>query len=97
MTLTVVKTECFDDEYNEVEEHGEDAEEEVPFRTPVHMLQALKQFLTEMYSKSYIRKSINPYSSPVLVIPKPRNADGSSRGFRLVTDFRAINECVEPR
>ena len=66
------------------------------FRTPVHMLQALKQFLTEMYSKNYIRKSTSPYSSPVLVIPKPRNADGSSRGFRLVTDFRAINECVEP-
>ena len=66
------------------------------FKTPVHMLQALKNFITEMVSKNYIRKSTSPYSSPVLVIPKPRNADGSSRGFRLVTDFRAINECVEP-
>lgn len=30
MTLVVIETECSDDEYNEVEDAGEDAEEEVP-------------------------------------------------------------------
>ena len=28
MVITVAETECSDDEYNEFEEHGEDAEEE---------------------------------------------------------------------
>eukprot|EP01050_Picozoa_sp_SAG11_P012054 SAG11_NODE_1316_length_5219_cov_47.375708_5_plen_179_part_00 len=46
--------------------------------------------------KGFIRKSNSPFSSPVLIVPKPRNADGTSRGFRLVTDFRALNEIAEP-
>ena len=49
-----------------------------------------------MLKKGFIRPSTSPHSAPVLVIPKPRNADGSSRGFRLVTDFRALNEAAEP-
>ena len=66
------------------------------FKTPRHMLPQLKEFLTEMLQKKFLRPSRSPYSSPILVIPKPMNPDGSSRGFRLVTDYRAINAVVEP-
>eukprot|EP01050_Picozoa_sp_SAG11_P008922 SAG11_NODE_808_length_7088_cov_5.136357_9_plen_123_part_00 len=34
------------------------------------------------------------FSAPVLVIKKPCNPDGSSRGYRLVTNFRALNDCI---
>ena len=49
-----------------------------------------------MSSANLIRGSRAPFSAPVLVIPKPKNPDGSSRGFRLVTDYRALNKIVEP-
>eukprot|EP01050_Picozoa_sp_SAG11_P021689 SAG11_NODE_3912_length_2152_cov_13.990258_1_plen_317_part_00 len=65
------------------------------YKTPVHLLPHLKEFIDTMMGKGFIRKSSSPFSSPVLIVPKPRNADGSSRGFRLVTDFRALNEIAE--
>ena len=65
-------------------------------KTPVHMQAHLKEFLETMMAAGLIRPSRAPFSAPVLVIPKPRNADGSSRGFRLVTDYRALNKIVEP-
>ena len=66
------------------------------YKTPVHLLPHLKEFIDTMMEKGFIRKSNSPFSSPVLIVPKPRNADGTSRGFRLVTDFRALNEIAEP-
>ena len=65
-------------------------------KTPVHMQAHLKEFLETMLAARLIRGSRAPFSAPVLVIPKPRNADGTSRGFRLVTDYWALNKIVEP-
>ena len=64
--------------------------------TPVHMQAHLKEFLESMLSTNMIRKSSAPFGAPVLVIPKPPNPDGTSRGFRLVTDYRQLNKIVEP-
>jgi hypothetical protein len=66
------------------------------YRIPVHMLPQLKEFVTDMLEKNFIVP--NPgstFSSPMLVLAKPRNADGTSRGFRLVTDFRSLNKCID--
>ena len=49
-----------------------------------------------MTAAGFIRPSTSPFSAPVLVIPKPLNADGTSRGFRLVTDYHALNAQVDP-
>eukprot|EP01050_Picozoa_sp_SAG11_P004756 SAG11_NODE_313_length_10878_cov_43.354578_1_plen_344_part_10 len=66
------------------------------FRTPHNLLPHLKEFVEGMMEAGFIQPSKSPFSAPILVIPKPRNADGSSRGFRLVTDFRQLNERVDP-
>ena len=65
-------------------------------KTAVHLLPHLREYIASMTAAGFIRPSTSPFSAPVLVIPKPLNADGTSRGFRLVTDYRALNAQVEP-
>ena len=68
----------------------------IKYRIPVHMLPQLKEFVRDMLEKNFIKP--NPgttFSAPMLVIKKPPNADGTSRGFRLVTDFRNLNQCLD--
>jgi hypothetical protein len=50
----------------------------------------------DMLEKNFIKP--NPgttFSAPILVIMKPPNADGTSRGFCLVTDFRNLNQGLD--
>jgi len=66
------------------------------YRIPVHMLPQLKEFVRDMLEKNFIIP--NPgstHSAPMLVLKKPPNHDGTSRGFRLVTDFRNLNQCLD--
>ena len=68
----------------------------IKYRIPAHMLPQLKEFVRDMLEKNFIKP--NPgstFSAPMLVIKKPPNADGTSRGFRLVTDFRNLNQCLD--
>ena len=64
-------------------------------KTAVPLLPHLREFIESMTAARFIRPSVSPFSAPVLVIPKPLNPDGSSRGFRLVTDYRALNAQVD--
>lgn len=66
------------------------------YPVPVNMYPELKKFIVDMLAKNFIRKSTSSWSAPVLIIKKPPAADGSSRGYRFVTDFRALNQCVDP-
>ena len=66
------------------------------YRVPVNLLPELKKFIQLMLEKGYISPCEAEFTSPVLVIKKPLNADGSSRGFRLVTDYRALNQVLHP-
>ena len=67
------------------------------YRVPVNLLPELKKFIQLMLEKGYISPCEAEFTSPVLVIKKPLNADGSSRGFRLVTDYRALNQVLHLR
>ena len=66
------------------------------YKTPVHLLQHLRELINQMERGKFIRRSNAPHSAGSLVIPKPLNPDGTSRGLRLVQDYRDLNEAVEP-
>jgi hypothetical protein len=67
------------------------------YRTPVKLLPELKKWIQDMLKKNFIRRSESTFTAPILVLKKPGvNKDGSSKGFRFVSDFRAINKCIAP-
>lgn len=57
-----------------------------PYRTPFHLRAELDKQINELLDAGIIEESDSPYSAPVLFVKK---SDGS---FRLVTDFRRLNE-----
>lgn len=56
----------------------------------------LRQLIDQLQAGNFIRPSTSPHSAGTLVIPKPLNPDGTSRGVRLVQDYRDVNTSVEP-
>jgi hypothetical protein len=56
------------------------------YRMSVSELQELKQQLTELLQKGFVRHSTSPFGSPVLFV---RKKDGS---LRLCVDYRALNK-----
>jgi Reverse transcriptase (RNA-dependent DNA polymerase) len=49
-------------------------------------LEVLKKYLDENLSKGFIRSSLSPVASPVLMVRKPNG------GIRVCIDYRALNE-----
>jgi len=67
------------------------------YRCPPNLLPEFRKFIQEMLDKGWISPGESEYSAPVLIIKKPGTyADGSSKGYRFVTDFRAINKITAP-
>ena len=67
------------------------------YRCPPNLLPNFRQFIQEMLDKGWISPGESEYSAPVLIIKKPGTyADGSNKGYRFVTDFRAINKIAAP-
>jgi hypothetical protein len=67
------------------------------YRTPVHLLPELKKWIQKMLDQGLIRRSESTFTAPILVLRKPGvNKDGSAKGFRFVSDFRLLNECIDP-
>eukprot|EP01050_Picozoa_sp_SAG11_P005729 SAG11_NODE_414_length_9684_cov_7.947522_1_plen_2392_part_00 len=66
------------------------------YPVPVHMYPEFKKFITNMLEMNFIIPSESSFTAPVIIIKKPPAADGTSRGWRFVTDFRSINECIQP-
>ena len=66
--------------------------ETAPFKRAYKMsqaqLQELRRQLDDLLAKGYIRPSSSPYGAPVLLVPKPH----SDNEWRLVIDYRGINE-----
>jgi hypothetical protein len=59
------------------------------------MLPQLNEFVRDMLEKNFVKP--NPgttFSAPMLVIKKPPNADGTSRGFRMVTKTQTTKLAV---
>lgn len=65
-------------------------------RTPVHLMETLKQWHLEMYKRGFIVPIQDAaHLSPVLVIKKPDTAEGKSRGYRFVVSMVEQNETLE--
>ena len=67
------------------------------YRCPDHLLPEFKKFVDEMADKGWLSPSDSEWAAPILIIKKPGTyEDGSSKGFRFVSDFRKLNEVVKP-
>ena len=53
-------------------------------------LEALEQLVQEQLQLGYIEPSTSPWNSPVFVIKK------KSGKWRMLTDLREVNKCIEP-
>lgn len=57
---------------------------------PIHKTEIDKQ-VGEMLKNGVIKPSVSPYNSPLWIVPKKADSKGNKR-WRLVIDFRALNE-----
>ena len=57
-------------------------------RTPFALRAEVDKQIKDMKQRGVIEKSTSPYSSPILLVPKP---DGS---YRFCADFRALNDAT---
>ena len=69
----------------------------VRYRCPENLLSEFKRYIQEMLDKGYISPGESEFSSPILIIKKPGiNEDGTCKGYRFVSDLRALNKVVAP-
>lgn len=61
------------------------------YRLPQNHKEELNKQVQEMLDEGRIQRSISPYSSPLLVVPKKPGKDGQPK-WRVVVDFRKLNE-----
>ena len=67
------------------------------YRTPDHLLPEFKRYIDEMVQKGWLKPSNSEYAAPILIIKKPGTyEDGTSKGYRFVSDFRKLNSVVRP-
>ena len=67
------------------------------YRTPDHLLPEFKRYIDEMVQKGWLIPSDSEWAAPILIIKKAGTyEDGSSKGFRFVSDFRKLNSVVKP-
>lgn len=60
-------------------------------RQPPHLRGEIQEPIDEMIENDIVEESESPYNSPLLVVPKKPGPNGEKR-WRLVIDFRALNE-----
>ena len=57
---------------------------------PKVKLEALEQLVEKQLQSGHIKPSMSPWNSPVFVIKK------KSGKWRMLTDLREVNKCIEP-
>ena len=64
-------------------------------KVPIHLKDELRKFHEDLYKRGFIEPVYDcEHLSPVVLVKKPPNADGSSRGYRMVVDMRARNQTL---
>ena len=61
-----------------------------PYRQPHGKLAIIREQIDELVKRGIIRKSVSPYCSPLVVVPKSPGPDGKPK-FRVVVDYRELN------
>jgi len=62
-----------------------------PYRYGFNQRKEIKQQIEDLLAKNIIRHHYSPWSSPVWLVPKKKDAAGTQK-WRLVLDFRKLNE-----
>lgn len=61
------------------------------YRYPHTLKKDVEEQIKELFDNGIIQHSTSPYSSPIWVVPKKRDASGKQK-IRVVIDYRKINE-----
>lgn len=62
------------------------------YRLPESQMEEINKQVDQLLSDNIIENSVSPYNSPLLVVPKKSTED--TRKWRLVVDFRKLNEKI---
>lgn len=65
-----------------------------PYRLPHSRKHEIKKHIDNMLNENIIEPSNSEWSSPVLLVPKKIDASGNKK-FRLVIDYRKLNNCIK--
>lgn len=65
-----------------------------PYRLPHAQKTEIKKQIQEMIDSDIIEESTSEWSSPLLIVPKKLDASGE-RKWRIVLDYRKLNECIQ--
>ena len=64
-----------------------------PYRHPQTTEDEVRTQIEKQLDSGILKESKSPYNSPIMIVPKKMDASGK-RKFRVVVDFRALNEKV---
>jgi Reverse transcriptase (RNA-dependent DNA polymerase) len=65
-----------------------------PYRLPYSQKQEIDRQIKEMIKNDIIEETRSEWSSPILVVPKKRDAHGNQK-WRVVIDYRRLNERIQ--
>ena len=65
-----------------------------PYRLPEAQKSEIQQQIKKMLDEEIIEHSRSPYNAPILIVPKKPDLSGNRR-WRLVVDFRKLNDSTE--
>ena len=61
------------------------------YRYPPQLREVIQKEIQELLDNDIIEESESPYNTPLWIVPKKPDSQGNKR-WRLVIDFRALNE-----
>lgn len=82
--------------FTSVVKHSIKTKDEIPvhaknYRYPYCHKAEIKKQISQMLDQNIIRPSNSPWSSPIWIVPKKKDASGKQK-WRLVIDYRKLNE-----
>ncbi|CAG4993640.1 unnamed protein product [Colias eurytheme] len=65
-----------------------------PYRLPHSQKAEISKQIQEMIDNDIIEESTSEWSSPLLIVPKKKGANGEKK-WRVVLDYRKLNDCIK--